>query len=60
MVFNDDGSVQDLDCAAGAQYDVPLTLGDGEPDTGALTEATDGTPRFADVSSSPNVVLFSS
>lgn len=50
LQFNDDGSVQDLDCAAGAEFDVPITLGDGTPDSGALTTATDSSPRFADVS----------
>lgn len=50
MRFNDDGSVQDLDCTAGAQFTVPLTLGAGEPDSGALTTATDMSPRFADYS----------
>ncbi|KAF3760895.1 hypothetical protein M406DRAFT_73354 [Cryphonectria parasitica EP155] len=45
--FNEDGSVQDLDCSADAHYTVPFTLGDGAVDTGALTEATDLSPRFA-------------
>ncbi|POS79447.1 glycosyl hydrolase family 43 protein [Diaporthe helianthi] len=48
--FNDDGSVQDLDCTPGAQFTVPLALGAGEPDSGALTSATDMSPRFADYS----------
>lgn len=48
LKFNDDGSVQDLDCTPGAQASVPYTLGDGTPDTGALTEAADSSPKFAD------------
>lgn len=46
--FNDDGSVQDLDCTPGAQFTVPLALGGGDADSGALTTATDLSPRFAD------------
>ncbi|KAI3399609.1 hypothetical protein diail_6248 [Diaporthe ilicicola] len=48
LQFNDDGSVRDLDCTPGAQFTVPLTLGDGNPDSGALTTAADLSPRFAD------------
>lgn len=48
MRFNDDGSVQDLDCTPGAQFTVPLTLGAGDADSGALTTAADLSPRFAD------------
>lgn len=48
LQFNDDGSVKDLDCTPGAQFTVPLALGDGDPDSGALTTAADLSPRFAD------------
>lgn len=53
LQFDDDGSVQDLNCDAGFQSEVSLTLGDGISDSGALTTATDSSPRFADVSSCP-------
>lgn len=49
LQFNDDGSVKDLDCTPGASSSVPFTLGTGTSDAGALTTATDSSPRFADV-----------
>lgn len=48
--FNEDGSVQDLDCTPDAQFTVPLALGAGDSDSGPLTTAADLSPRFADYS----------
>ncbi|KAL1889757.1 hypothetical protein Sste5346_008745 [Sporothrix stenoceras] len=47
LQFNDDGSVQDLDCSPKKQWQVPYTPGVGAVATGKLTEATDASPRFA-------------
>ncbi|EME38324.1 glycoside hydrolase family 43 protein [Dothistroma septosporum NZE10] len=45
LKFNPDGSVQDLDCSAGATFQVPFTAGSGAVATGNATKAIDGTPR---------------
>lgn len=50
LKFNEDGSVQELDCTADAKFTVPLTLGSGSVATGNATDCVDGTPRDAVVS----------
>ncbi|KAJ4395796.1 hypothetical protein N0V93_000010 [Gnomoniopsis smithogilvyi] len=56
--FNADGSVQDLDCSAGVEDTASFLVGDGTPDVGALTTATDATPRFADYQTVCDTDLF--
>lgn len=47
--FNDDGSVQDLNCSEAANFQVQLTLGQGAIAHGLASSATDGTPSQAEV-----------
>lgn len=47
LVFNDDGSVQDLDCAVDAEFTVSFPRGTGAVATGNATEAGDATPALA-------------
>lgn len=47
--FNEDGSVQDLDCAADATFSVPHTKGTGVVASGIASTATDGSPAVAAV-----------
>lgn len=49
LQFNEDGSVQDLDCSKDAEFDVAFTRGLGDVASGDATEAGDKTPLDADV-----------
>jgi hypothetical protein len=51
LQFNEDGSVQDLDCAADAAFSVSLAKGTGVVASGVASTATDGSPAVAEVRS---------
>lgn len=50
LVFNDDGSVKELDCGSDVTFDVPFTRGSGEVAQGKATSAEQATPPDAVVS----------
>lgn len=52
LIFNEDGSVKDLDCAFDAMFKIPFTPGKGKVAQGAATSAVQATPAKAVVSSS--------
>lgn len=47
LMFNSDGSAQDLDCADNSLFTVPFTEGNGTAATGNATTAGDATPALA-------------
>jgi len=47
LQFNGDGSVQDLNCAADASYNVNVPQGSGTIEAGVATTATDASPALA-------------
>ena len=57
--FNNDGSVQDLDCSTQAKFSVNFERGQGAVASGAATVKADGTPRFAAVSHEPTILFIS-
>lgn len=60
LVFNADGSVEDLNCAADASFGpVTFTLGNGTAGSGNLTAATDGSPAIAEYDYVCDSTLFS-
>lgn len=47
LVFNPDGSVQDLDCSANAEFPVTFTKGTATISSGPASSASDGSPAAA-------------
>ena len=50
LVFNKDGSIQDLNCSPEATFDVEFTLGEGTAASGLASQSTDKSPDLASVS----------
>ncbi|KAJ5924984.1 hypothetical protein N7454_007623 [Penicillium verhagenii] len=50
LVFNKDGSIQDLNCSPEATFEVDLTPGEGATASGLASQSTDKSPDLASVS----------
>lgn len=50
LVFNEDGSIQDLNCSLEATFEVKFTLGEGNAASGLASQSTDKSPDLASVS----------
>lgn len=50
LKLNEDGSAMDLDCSTSASFDISFTRGSGSQPDGLTSQASDGSPAAADVS----------